>query len=77
MEEENKKPWWASSADPTRLAASIKGFLTLLVGISGVLGVDIPDTLVDEVVEVGVAGIGAAWMVFGLVRKIVIFIKSQ
>ena len=76
--EENKLPsWLQSSADPAKLAASIKGALTLLVGIAGVFGIDVPNTLIDEVVEVGVSAVGALLLVFGLVRKVVIWYQNR
>ena len=77
MQEENKSHWWSSSMDPTKIAATLKGALTLIIGIAGVFGVDVPDTLADEIVTVAIAGIGAAYMIFGLIRKIVIFFRDR
>lgn len=76
--EENKIPkWLQSSADPARLAASVKGFLTLVVGVASVMGIDIPGTLVDDAVEMSVAVAGAGVMLFGLIRKVVLFVQNQ
>jgi len=77
MEKKELPKFIRSSADPTRVASTLKGALTLLVGIAGVFGIDIPGTLVDEVVEVGVAAVGVLWMLFGLIRKVVIFFGNK
>lgn len=67
----------SSSADPQKLALSVRGFVVLAIGIGSLLGVDTtgldPDGFTGAIVAVVTtvtASVGAILTLWGLLRKI-------
>ena len=73
----------SSSEDPSKLAATVTGFMQVAAGVLVTLGVltqvDM-NTLMEQIVVIvpaGYAVYGAVNTVFGLVRKIVIALQAR
>lgn len=65
-----------SSADPNRLALTIKGGIPLVVSVALLFGVQLPQDSLAEAVTSLVAVISSVTTFYGLVRKIYLTIKS-
>lgn len=88
MNNNNLKSWAQSSMDPTQVSNTIRGFGTALSGII-LLGLaltahpataDQLSVVIDQVAVLGgqiAGGVGAAWALYGLIMKGVMFFATH
>lgn len=72
---ENNRKWWASSANAQELSLTIRG---LLVGVIPLVSIalDVPESLLVEIIEASTLFVSSAMVFLGLVRKIIVSAKQ-
>jgi len=74
-------PWYTSSVDPTALSHTIQGAILASAGvilfISHQAGIPLTNTDIGmAAANIGIAG-GSLWFLFGLIRKIFMFVFGK
>lgn len=72
---------FASSKDPNEVSMTIQGavvaMVPIIIGIFKILGVQLSETAIMDVIQGATAAVSAIFMLWGSVRKLIISLKKE